>query len=581
MPIPQKSISETLLFFCVAALFFFGCQKELHCPDCDSNLPPVADAGTDSVLMFPADRLVLDGSGSYDSDGTIVLSGWQKLSGPEPIVISNGQDLTTETSAPAKGIYHFELTVTDNLGLTSKDTVKFTVREPGSSGSPPVAIAGRDSTVANYASGIFLDGSLSYDPDDDIQSFEWTQISTHPIATLSDPDDSITLVTFGDKGVYVFELKVTDSKGLYDTDTVSLTIGSVTNADCPGTIRTNIIARTSLVGELSVPRRLLSAAAAGNKIVFAGGYPDYDDNPLATVDIYDLDSRLWSTSRLSFKRVSMATAVYDSKIYFAGGIDYELDLARGNTTSNIDVYDASTNDWSVKNLSTARMGLASAVAGGKIYFAGGATEFAGLFSSKNKITSVVDIYDPLTDSWETSNLSVPRFDLRAAVSEEKIYFAGGSSKELTTNAVIDVYTPSTKSWSTRNLNEPKINFNAVTFDNKIAWIGGYTPRGNAAVASSQVEIFDPVSGTSMLNCLNSPTPWLLGHNGATVWKNWIIIFPDLIYNPKTFELYNTVTKSWHTGLLDRDIYWPSPVVARDQLFVADGASGKVWKIELQ
>lgn len=580
MPKLQKSIFQSLFFLCVTVLFISGCQKEFRCPDCNDNLPPVADAGIDTTTILPVDRLVLDGSGSHDSDGTIAISKWQKLSGPEPIEIINSQILKTETTAPVRGVYQFELTVTDNLGLTSKDTVKFTVKKAEGSDSPPVAAAGRDQTIVNYTSGIFLDGSLSYDPDGDIQSFEWTQISTHPIATLSAPHDSITLVTFGGTGLYVFELKVTDAKGYYDTDTVSYTIGAV-NIDCPGTIRTNIVARTSLAGELSIPRRLLSAAAVGNKIVFAGGYPDYDDNPLATVDIYNLDSKSWSTSQLSVKRVNMATEVYGSKIYFAGGIDYELDLARGNTTSNIDVYDAATGNWSVGHLSSARMGMASAVADGKIYFAGGATEFAGLFSSTNKMTSVVDIYDPSTDRWETSALSVPRFDLKAAVSGGKIYFAGGSSGKLNSKSVIDIYTPSAKSWATGNLNEPKINFNVVAFDNKIAWIGGNTLKGNAAPASSQVEIFDPVAGTSTLNCLNSPTSWLLGHSGAIAWKDRIIIFPDLIYNPKTFELYNTTSKTWHVGLLDREIYWPSLVVARDQLFVADGASGKVWMVEIQ
>ncbi|WP_336517641.1 Kelch repeat-containing protein [Pollutibacter soli] len=578
---PQRSISEKFFFFCVPVLFFFGCQKELYCPDCDINQPPVADAGIDSLYLLPTSNLILDGSGSYDSDGTIIRSIWQKLLGPEPILISNKEDLKTVTSTPVKGVYHFELTVTDNLGLTSKDTVRITVSEAGSADSPPVAVAGNDSMIASYSSGIFLDGSKSYDPNNDIKAYQWTQISTHPIATISDPEDSITLVTFGDKGLYVFELKVTDTKGLFATDTVSFTIGSLTNDNCPGTIRTNIIAKTTPIGQLSIPRRLLSAAAVGNKIVFAGGYPDYDDNPLATVDIYDLGTKRWETSQLSFNRVSMATAVYGTKIYFAGGIDYELDMATGNTTSNIDIFDASTNSWSYKKLSSARMGLTSAIADGKIYFAGGATEFAGLFSPNNKMSSVVDIYDPSADTWEISNLSVPRFDLRAAVADGKIYFAGGSTGQLNTKSVIDIYTPSSKSWSVRNLNEPKTNFNAITFDNKIAWIGGYTLKGSVANASAQVEVFDPVAGTSTFNCLNNPTPWLLGHNGVTYWKSWVIIFPDLVYNPKTFELYNTVTKSWHIGLLDREIYWPSLVVAQDQLFVADGASGKVWKIEFQ
>ena len=57
---------------------------------------------------------------------------------------------------------------------------------------------------------------------------------------------------------------------------------------------------TWATAQLSEARALLTAAAAGNKILFAGGYGGTGLSK--TVDIYDVNTNTWTTAQLSEAR---------------------------------------------------------------------------------------------------------------------------------------------------------------------------------------------------------------------------------------------------------------------------------------
>jgi Zn-dependent metalloprotease len=100
--------------------------------------------------------------------------------------------------------------------------------------SPPTANAGPDQTV-NEGSNVSLDGSNSSDPDDDIASYIWTQTGGSQV-TLSDSSAEQPTFTAPDVGAagesLTFELTVTDSTGLSDTDSVII---NVTEGNLPPT----------------------------------------------------------------------------------------------------------------------------------------------------------------------------------------------------------------------------------------------------------------------------------------------------------------------------------------------------------
>src|SRR5205823_4286776 len=82
------------------------------------NVPPFANAGVDQSITLPANSLTLNGSGSFDGDGTISSYSWSKISGPASYGIANPNSVSTVVNALVQGTYLFRLVVTDNSGAT-------------------------------------------------------------------------------------------------------------------------------------------------------------------------------------------------------------------------------------------------------------------------------------------------------------------------------------------------------------------------------------------------------------------------------------------------------------------------------
>ena len=91
---------------------------------------------------------------------------------------------------------------------------------------PPIADAGPDQIVYE-GSEVTLDGSNSTDPDDDIVSYFWEQTAGISVS-LSDPtavQPTFNAPSVGSGGeVLIFQLTVTDSIGLQDTDSVIIEV---------------------------------------------------------------------------------------------------------------------------------------------------------------------------------------------------------------------------------------------------------------------------------------------------------------------------------------------------------------------
>ena len=94
-------------------LFLNSCKKEYSCENCiGNNEPPVAHAGKDTIIILPVDSVILDGRASTD-DKKIVSYQWTKISGPDTFKILQPTAAKTVVNKLVKGVFEFELKVTD------------------------------------------------------------------------------------------------------------------------------------------------------------------------------------------------------------------------------------------------------------------------------------------------------------------------------------------------------------------------------------------------------------------------------------------------------------------------------------
>ena len=199
------------------------------------SIAPVANAGPNQTVLEGA-TVTLNGSGSSDSDGSIVSYQWAQTAGTPTVSLNVANPQRPTFTAPlvagASGVFTFRLTVTDNAGLTGTDLVDITVNSD--TGTPPVANAGPNQTVLEGAT-VTLNGSGSSDADGSIVSYQWVQTSGTPTVNLNvtnpqRPTFTAPLVA-GASGVFTFRLTVTDDDGLTGTDLVDITVQPAGGSD--------------------------------------------------------------------------------------------------------------------------------------------------------------------------------------------------------------------------------------------------------------------------------------------------------------------------------------------------------------
>jgi ribosomal protein L14 len=184
---------------------------------------PVVSAGSNQTITLPTSSTTLTGTAS-ESGGTIVSYAWTQVSGPTTATISTASQTSTGVSGLVQGVYAFQLTVTDNSGVTATAVVKVTVN-PAAANQPPVAVPGPDITIST-PTAVPLDGSGSYDPDGTIASYQWVQTSGAGGVTITGSNTATPTVYGLEPGVYVFQLTVTDNQGATGTASIVITVAT-------------------------------------------------------------------------------------------------------------------------------------------------------------------------------------------------------------------------------------------------------------------------------------------------------------------------------------------------------------------
>lgn len=89
---------------------------------------------------------------------------------------------------------------------------------------PPVSDAGPDQSITLPSNTVTLDGSRSFDADNNITAYLWSQISGPPSFNIVNANAVKTQVTSLTIGVYQFQLRVRDSGNSFARDTVQVIV---------------------------------------------------------------------------------------------------------------------------------------------------------------------------------------------------------------------------------------------------------------------------------------------------------------------------------------------------------------------
>ncbi|MDE0468583.1 MAG: hypothetical protein OYL97_16150 [Candidatus Poribacteria bacterium] len=269
----------------------------------------------------------------------------------------------------------------------------------------------------------------------------------------------------------------------------------------------SVVASNSFAGgweqvtELPISRFGNAAAAVDGRIYIIGGY-DRQKNlggrapALSIVDVYDTQTNTWHTvANMPTPRVDVRTAVFSNEIYVFGGYDRKGPRGTRRNKKTVEMYDTRTDAWVKKrDMPSFRIYFTTVVVDGKIYVIGGKVE--GPFNPKS--INLVEIYDPLTNTWEKrADMPTARALTDAVVVDDKVYVLGGQKTWMALNIPglfvrsIEEYNPKTDTW--RQLPEMSMFkgwFSTVAVDNEIYTIGGIN---NEIKHTGDVDVYNPIT----------------------------------------------------------------------------------------
>lgn len=196
----------------------------------DNNLPR-AEIDEQEKVTESGQPITLNATSSSDMEGDDLTFAWEFIYKPEG---SSSRISDVTSSAPSftpdtPGMFIVRVTVTDSS--ENSDTQTITIISQGPGAHRPVAQTNGIQLISAQDDQdivVILDGSSSFDEDDDIAFVGWTQIEG-PSVIIDDPTSLSTGFTIPASqnrkaGILRFRLTVTDSKGFVSTATAIIVI---------------------------------------------------------------------------------------------------------------------------------------------------------------------------------------------------------------------------------------------------------------------------------------------------------------------------------------------------------------------
>jgi N-acetylneuraminic acid mutarotase len=187
-----------------------------------------------------------------------------------------------------------------------------------------------------------------------------------------------------------------------------------------------------------------------------------------------------------------AASVVDKKIYAFGGSTNKPPYPG---LSIVQMYDPATDTWDTTKtpMPTPRSGASAVTVNGKIFVIGGRGSQSG------PSYSVVEVYDPATDTWDTtkSPMLTAKWWHSACVVNGRIYVIGG--ERYFHGGILDIveeYDPTTNIWIAKNpMPTARWALSTSVVNGKIYAFGGCRSSGSPYPGLSTVEEYDPVTDT--------------------------------------------------------------------------------------
>jgi hypothetical protein len=185
----------------------------------------------------------LNGTNSYDPNGTIVSYDWSQSPNGTQVELSSESGSIVTFTVPTESdenpnmpggdgdvICIIWLTVTDNDGLTDMSQITIT----GVEGEPPVSVIndGSLNATAQIGTEFTLDGSNSYDSDGLITEYSWSQSQNGDQVIFNSTDETVVTFTVPEESpndisdssvTCIIYLTVTDNDGNTDMSQVIVT----------------------------------------------------------------------------------------------------------------------------------------------------------------------------------------------------------------------------------------------------------------------------------------------------------------------------------------------------------------------
>jgi len=300
-------------------------------------------------------------------------------------------------------------------------------------------------------------------------------------------------------------------------------------------------------------RQWLSTSAVNGKIYAFGGTPITYQPALSTVEEYDPATDTWTEKApMPTARFVFSTSVVDGKIYAIGGVLRATAGGAEPRTSVVEAYDPATDTWTTKTpMPTTRAFLATSVVNGKIYAIGGA------LSGGSSILSTVEEYNPATDTWTTkAPMPTARTTVLATSAVNGIIYVIGGVRYGTVISTVEAYDPATDTWTTKTPMPRARGFLATSaLNEKIYAIGG--------------SLGSPWSGISTVEEYDATPPLVVDFNG-----DGIVDSADM----------SIMVDHWHTDYPLCDIA-PAPfgdgiVDVQDLILLSEHLFEEIFPVEL-